>query len=243
MDETVLLRFRVPEPANHRTGPQRGSVVRTAVRTTGELMITFGLVLLLFAGYEIWGKSVIVNEHQRDLESQLSQQWGDPTVGPSGPVAPVQPPPGGTIGRVYIPRLHKHWVIVQGVSQADIAYAPGHYPSTAMPGQIGNFSMAGHRTPAIWWDLDQVKVGDLVVVQTRADYFIYQVTATEIVKPTAFEVVAPVPDHPGQTPTAAMITLTTCNPKWDNYQRLIVHGTLAQTWPVSKGAPPEIQGS
>jgi sortase A len=157
--------------------------------------------------------------------------------------APVQPPPGGTIGRVYIPRLAKHWVVVEGVSNADIAYAPGHYPNTAMPGQIGNFSMAGHRTPAIWWNLDEVKVGDLIIVQTRTEYFIYQVTATEIVRPTAFEVVAPVPDHPGQTPTAAMITLTTCNPKWDNYQRLIVHGTLARTWPTSNGAPPEIQGS
>src|SRR5262245_53817212 len=98
MDETVLLRFRVPEPANHRTGPERGSRLRTTVRATGELMITFGLVLLLFAAYEIWGKSVIVSEHQRDLDSQLSQQWSDPTVSapPGQPPAPVQPPPGGS---------------------------------------------------------------------------------------------------------------------------------------------------
>jgi sortase A len=247
MDETVLLRFRVPEPANHRTGPERGSVVRRTLRTAGEVMVTFGLVLLLFAAYEIWGKSAIINDHQRDLESQLSQQWkksaDDPTVPAGKPPAPVQAPPGGTIARLYIPRLAKHWVVVQGVTQADIAYAPGHYPNTAMPGQIGNFAVAGHRTPAIWWDLDQVKAGDLVIVQTRTEYFIYQVTQIEIVKPNAFQVVAPVPDHPGQTPTAAMITLTTCNPKWDNYQRLIVHGRLSRAWPTAYGAPPEIQGS
>jgi sortase A len=247
MDETVLLRFRVREPATHRNGPPRGSVIRRTVRTTGELMITFGLVLLLFAAYEIWGKTIIINDHQRDLDSQLSQQWAtsndNPTVGQTGPAKPVDPPPGGTIGRIYIPRLAKHWVVVEGVSLADIAYAPGHYPKTALPGQIGNFSVAGHRTPAIWWDLDQVKVGDLIIVQTRTTYFIYQVTQTELVKPTAIEVVAPVPDHPGQTPTAAMITLTTCNPKWDNYQRLIVHGTLARTWPATQGEPPEVKGS
>lgn len=241
MDETVLLRFRVREPASHRDGPERGTVLRRSVRTAGEIMITLGLVLLLFAAYEIWGKSVIVNEHQHDLDSQLNSQWAQP--GPSVSVKPVEPPPGGSIARIYIPRLGKHWVVVEGVSQADIAYAPGHYPHTAMPGQIGNFSIAGHRTPAIWWDLDRVRTGDLLVVQTRADYFIYTVTSIEIVKPTAVEVVAPVPDHPGRTPTAAMITLTTCNPKWDNYQRLIVHGTLTATQPTSQGAPPQIKGS
>jgi len=243
MDETVLLRFRVREPASHRSGPERGSVARKTVRTVGEVMITFGLVLLLFAAYEIWGKSILVNEHQNDLENQLNQQWSQPTVGPTTARNPVAPPPGGSIARIYIPRLGKHWVVVEGVSQADIAYAPGHYPGTALPGQIGNFSVAGHRTPAIWWDLDQVRDGDLLVVQTRDSYYMYTVTSIEIVKPTAIQVVAPVPDHPGQTPTKAMITLTTCNPKWDNYQRLIVHGTLTATRSTVHGSPPEIKGS
>jgi LPXTG-site transpeptidase (sortase) family protein len=243
MDETVLLRFRVREPATHRNGPERGSVVRRTVRTMGEVMITFGLVLLLFAAYEIWGKSIIVSEHQHQLDSQLNQQWAQPPAGTGHSNIPVNPPPGDSIARIYIPRLSNHWVVVEGVSQADIAYAPGHYPGTAMPGQIGNFSVAGHRTPAIWWDLDEVRDGDLVIVQTRTGYFIYTVTSIEIVKPTAIQVVAPVPDHPGETPTQAMLTLTTCNPKWDNYQRLIVHGTLTSTRSNAHGAPPEIKGS
>ncbi len=49
---------------------------------------------------------------------------------------------------------------------------------------------------------------------------------TRIVMPTQVEVVAPVPKLPGAKPTKAMLTLTTCNPKFDNYQRLIVHGEL-----------------
>lgn len=248
MDETIILRFRVREPTSHRRGAERGSRLRVALRTTGELMITAGLILLLFAGYEIWGKSIIVNQHQHDLDSQLTQQWSQPTDNPTvntgaAPVKPVEPPPGDSIARMYIPRLAKHWVVVEGVSQSDIAYAPGHYPQTAMPGEVGNFSVAGHRTPAIWWDLDKVKVGDLVIVQTKTTYFIYQVTSTEIVKPTAIEVVAPVPDQPGATPTKAMLTLTTCNPKWDNYQRLIVHAQLMTSQPASQGAPPQIKGS
>jgi sortase A len=245
-DHTVVLRLRVREPVTHRHRPERGSTLRTTVRTVGEIMVTFGLVLLLFAAYEIWGKSVIVNEHQRDLDAQLNHQWAqpDPTVGPSAP-AGVQavPPPASAIANIYIPRIGKHWVVVEGVSKADLAYAPGHYPGTAMPGQIGNFSVAGHRISAIWWDLDKMKAGDLVIVQTRTNYYIYTVSSIEIVKPTAVEVVAPVPGHPGQEPTKAMLTLTTCNPKWDNYQRLIVHAGLTNTRSTSDGAPPQIQGS
>ena len=81
-------------------------------------------------------------------------------------------------------------------------------------------------------------------MQTRQEYYFYEVTSTEIVSPTAVQVVAPVPDQPGKNPIAKMLTLTTCNPKWDNYQRLVVHAELRRPpWPSSQGAPPEIKGS
>lgn len=228
-----------------------GFPVRTAVRTLGEVMITIGLILLLFAGYEIWGKAAIVSDHQRDLDSQLTQEWADPTlVAPSTdpsasvsptPPAPPPPPPGGSIGRLYIPRLDKYWVVVEGVTPGDIAYAPGHYPNTARPGEIGNFAVAGHRSPAIFWDLDRMRAGDAIVVETRSTFYIYRVTTTEIVPPTAVQVLAPVPDQPGVAATQAMLTLTTCNPKWDNYQRLIVHAKLQRAQARSDGRPAELQ--
>ena len=232
--------------------PTERSPIRTTVRTIGELMITAGLVLLLFAGYEIWGKAAIVSSHQADLDAQLAQEWDDPTVAPpatagpsadpsASPTAAPPPPPGGSLGRMYIPRLHKYWVVVEGVGDADLAYAPGHYPNTALPGEVGNFSVAGHRSPAIFWDLDQVRVGDAVVLETRASFFVYRITASSIVLPTAIEVVAPVPGRPGATPTEAMLTITTCNPKWDNYQRLIVHAQLERSQPRSAGRPAELQ--
>jgi sortase A len=223
--------------------------IRSIIRTAGETMITFGLILLLFAAYEVWGKAVIVNDHQRDLDSQLSQDWNNPgdnpvvapTAGPTPTALPA--PPGGSIARLYIPRLGKHWVVVQGVQPADIRYAPGHYPDTALPGQVGNFSVAGHRSPAIFWDLDRMQDGDKIVVETKSTYFVYTMTSREIVVPTALEVVAPVPDQPGATPTKAMLTLTTCNPKYNNYQRLIVHAVLQRSQPRSAGLPAEANGA
>jgi sortase (surface protein transpeptidase) len=56
------------------------------------------------------------------------------------------------------------------------------------------------------------------------------------------EVVAPVPGQPGVEPSEAMLTLTTCNPKWDNYQRLVVHATLVDQQPQSAGRPAALGG-
>jgi LPXTG-site transpeptidase (sortase) family protein len=221
-----------------------GSVARAVSRATGEVLITFGLIVLLFAGYEVWGKSAIVDAHQDELNQQLEQQWANqPTVGPSAPpTTAVKPPNGAVIASVHIPRLKKKWAIVQGVTPADIRYAPGHYPDTALPGQVGNFSMAGHRTPAIWWDLDQLKPGDAVVIKTADTWFVYRVVGHEIVLPTAVQVVAPVPDKPGAAPTKAMLTMTTCNPKFNNYQRYVVHAELDRSQPVADGDPAELKG-
>jgi sortase A len=216
-----------------------GSVVRTVSRTAGELLITFGVIVLLFAAYEVWGQAALVDAHQNELNQQLNQQWAQPTVGPSAP-APVAD--GKVMAALYIPKLGKHWVVVQGVSPADIRYAPGHYPDTAMPGQVGNFSMAGHRTKAIFWDIDQLAAGDAIVVQTADTWFVYKVTGREIVKPTAVEVVAPVPDQPGVAPAQALLTLTTCNPKFNNYQRPVVHAQLERKQPRTAGNPAELGG-
>ncbi|WP_243420903.1 class E sortase, partial [Micromonospora globispora] len=227
------------------TRPSFASRLRTGVRVTGEVLITFGLVVLLFAGYEIWGKSVIVDAHQNDLSSQLAQEWGptgDPTVSPGPSEDPKPPAEGKPVAGLYIPKLDKHWIVVEGVTQEDIRYAPGHYPKSAMPGQVGNFAVAGHRIRATFWRLDELRNGDNIVVEGKTEWYIYKVYKTRIVKPTQVEVVAPVPMKPGATPTEKLLTLTTCNPKFDNYQRLIIHARLDHELAKSAGRPPELGG-
>ncbi|WP_433389031.1 class E sortase [Micromonospora sp. KLBMP9576] len=229
------------------TRPSLGSRLRTGIRISGEVLITFGLVVLLFASYEVWGKSAIVDAHQSDLSQQLAQAWGpdgDPTVAPSASTSskPKPPVPGKPVAGLYIPRLDKNWVVVEGVTQKDIRYAPGHYPSSAMPGQVGNFSVAGHRNRATFWRLDELADGDAIVVEGKTDWHVYKVTQSRIVTPNQVEVVAPVPGRPGQKPTTSMLTLTTCNPKFDNYQRLIIHAELTRSQPKTAGRPAELGG-
>ncbi|MEV6634414.1 class E sortase [Actinoplanes sp. NPDC051470] len=212
------------------TRPTMGSRVRAGVRGTGEMMITLGLIVLLFAGYEVFGNTAAVNDEQSTLDDALAQEWNAPVVGPSSP-APIGPdaPGKGLVGRLYIPKLNKKWVVVDGVRAQDIRLGPGHYPDTALPGKVGNFSVAGHRIRSIFWRLDEMRDGDIIGVETRNNWFIYKVSSTEVVLPTAVEVVAAVPGKPKAKPTTAMLTLTTCNPKFNNYERLIVHAKLTDT--------------
>ncbi|HEX6682857.1 MAG TPA: class E sortase [Candidatus Limnocylindrales bacterium] len=224
-----------------------GSIVRSTLRGTGEMMITFGLVLLLFACYEIWGNTAIVDAHQNELAQQLEDSWAspDPTVSagptpaPSASPAVAAPNLTNAVARLYIPRLNKQWVVVEGVTQADIRYAPGHYPKSALPGQPGNFSIAGHRNRATFWDLDLMDKGMPIVVETKTHWYVYHVVLKRIVLPTQVEVVS---SRPSQVAAGSLLTLTTCNPKLDNYQRLIIHASLDpdKTMERSAGRPEEL---
>jgi sortase A len=232
------------------TRPTIGSRIRTGIRTSGELMITFGLVVLLFAGYQVFGNSAAVDAEQDTLGSELDQAWADPTVAPTASSAVKGPkaPGADLVGRLYIPKLDKKWVVVDGVQPDDIRYAPGHYPETAKPGQLGNFSVAGHRVRKIFWRLDELDDGDVIGVETRDSWFIYHVYQQEVVKPNQVEVVAPVPGKPKAKPTQALLTLTTCNPKFNNYERLIIHAELVKTVPRDQtlpdaGMPAEMKAS
>ncbi|MFI5959555.1 class E sortase [Cryptosporangium sp. NPDC051539] len=231
----------------HRIDPrdEPESLIRRSIRTFGELLITVGLVVLLFAGYEVYGKAYQVNADQDRLNSQLDQQWAAQAppaeTGTPSKAAAVDPLPGEGVARLYIPKLGKKWVVVQGVTQADIKLAPGHYPDSEMPGQVGNFAVAGHRMPSIFWDLDKLQAGDTIVVETQTDWFVYAVTKNFITKPTNVSVVSANPQEPGQKPTEKLLTLTTCNPKWDNYERMIVWAEQTKTQPHSAGTPAEVQ--
>ncbi|MBO0868610.1 MAG: class E sortase [Micromonosporaceae bacterium] len=200
-------------------------VLRVVARGAGEALITIGVVVLLLAAYEVWGKTAIVAAHQNDL----NRNWDNSVVGSPSPTAAL--PPGWALARLYIPKLKLHWVVVEGVDLKDLRYAPGHYPGTALPGQVGNFSVAGHRELGIFWDLNQVLPGDDVIVETKTDWFVYQVFQNQIVTPTSIQVVAPVPNQPGAKPVDKDLTLTTCNPKGANYQRLVVHAKMVESLP------------
>jgi sortase A len=222
------------------------STWRWWVRGSGELLVTAGVIVLLFVAYELWWTGITTRHEQTKLLAALQQQWARPVES-----APRVPPFGSGLAVLYIPRLGRHYkfAIVEGTSTADLMKGPGHYPGTALPGQVGNFAVAGHRTTYLhpFYDLDQLQPGDAIVVETRASYFTYRVANIphtparyqEIVAPTDLSVAYPVPDQPDPTKAATqrVLTFTSCNPRYSAAQRIVVHALLRASRPRALGPP------
>lgn len=199
--------------------------VRTLIRGFGQLLITLGIVMLLFVVYELFWTGLETGRAQGTLRDSLEQGWrNDPKATDENFRV------GDGIGIMRIPRLGKgwSWVVVEGVTVDALKDGPGHYPRTAKPGEVGNFAVAGHRAtngePFAY--LDRVRLGDRIFVETADALYTYVVQDMEITTPTDTDVVAPVPNRPGVQPTKRRITLTTCHPRWGSTHRLIVYGTL-----------------
>ena len=228
---------------------------RTAVRGTGELFVTSGMVLLLFVAYQLVWTNVEANRAQDRVADDIREDWQRPaatgTVGDGTDGTAAKGPGPGDFGRgfafVRIPRLGLDYSVpvLEGINLDVLARGVGHYPRTAMPGQVGNFAVAGHRATngEPFAHLDRVRANDVVVVETRRAWLTYVVDRTRIVRPTDTWVIDPVPGQSGVQPTERLITLTTCNPRWASYERLIIFGHLEQRRPKSEGPPPELQRS
>lgn len=229
--------------------------LRTGLRGLGQTLITLGAIVLLFCVYELQVTNLITARAQDRLGDSLSRSWAEaprqsvPTPGTSAPAAsPVLAPvPGNAFARLHAPSLAGYGdrVVVEGVGVEDLKEGPGHIPTTALPGQVGNVVLSGHRTtygaPFNRWA--ELRPGDAIVLETRDTWFTYTISGSEIVAPTAVEVTLPVPRKPGAVPTKKLLTMTTCNPKYSARQRLIVSAELSATTPKSAGLPPALQGA
>jgi sortase A len=139
------------------------------------------------------------------------------------PIAPPDPnadEPLVEIGRIEIPRISVDRPVYEGITLGTLDAGPGHWPGSAMPGQIGNVVVAGHRVShsGPFRNIDQLQPGDEVVLTTADGRFVYVVSGSDVVEPTAIEVIEPTP--------AATATLFACHPPGSTKYRYIVHLVL-----------------
>ncbi|EFC85864.1 class E sortase [Parafrankia sp. EUN1f] len=239
--------------------PLRDRTVRSLgghlARGAGELMITCGVIVVLFLCYQLWITDIFAARTQDQIRHDLTTAWAQHAVpkpargGGADPRKRPSVPPvelGDGIAVLRVPRFGTDYapVVVEGVSTADLRRGPGHFPGSAMPGEIGNFVVSGHRTTygKPFSRVDELKVGDPIVVEVADRYFTYRVTRSEIVDPHRLDVTYPVPGHLGEAPTKARMTLTTCHPRFSAKSRLIVFAELDETRDKSDGPPPELTG-
>jgi sortase A len=208
----------------------------------GSSLIILGLLMFLFVGYQLWGTGIEEAQSQNKLENRFSEIAVATSTTPSTSLAPstseppvvttVAPPnpivikEGDPIAIIDIPNIGVTKYVVAGVQTADLKKGPGHYPETPFPGELGNASIAGHRTTygEPFRHLDDLNIGDpIIITDLMGRKFTYLVSNQQVVGATDSWVVATT------DPTKAILTLTTCHPEFSAKQRLIISAELDLT--------------
>ena len=199
-------------------------------------LLVAGLACLGWVGFQYFGTNVI-SERAFEVESeQLRAKWSEESRSDPEGKKPASAIPGDAIALLRIPAFGADYEIpiLNGTDLSILSKGVGHYSSTAGPGQIGNFAVAGHRVThgQPFARLLDLKRGDEVIVETRDAVYTYALDDSPrqlTVRDNDTWVIDPVPGQPGAKPTQSLITLTTCQDLFRSADRSIGFGHLIST--------------
>lgn len=196
-----------------------------------------GFLLLACCAFFYIQASQYQNAQKRRFAAH-SEPLREAPIDPPGALAQTSPKRGDPVAFLAIPRLGLSAVVLEGAAPPELKLGPGHIPPTPLPGEGGNFSVAGHRD-TFFRPLRSIRNNDVIEVESRGRKFRYRVTSTRIVNPKDIHVLESV----GRD----TLTLVTCYPfefLGSAPQRFIVHadcdncaGRLAGTQPSAM--PPQ----
>ena len=178
-------------------------------------------VLLLIAGVALLAYPFATNLYQSRLQDKLNRQFASPLLRQKYQNRDIKV--GDSLTRIKIPAISVDVVVVEGITPTALRAGAGHYPSTPLPCEKGNVAIAGHRTTygKPFADLDQMKAGDQVELDTPVGGCVYQLKrGPYIVDKSDTSVLNSTPDQ--------TLTLTSCHPKGSAAKRIIVKAVLVR---------------
>lgn len=110
---------------------------------------------------------------------------------------------GWIVGRISIPRLDLSAIVEEGVDATTLARAVGHIPGTALPGELGNIGIAGHRD-TFFQQLKDLKPHDEIDITTHSGKYRYTVQSLTVVEPSDVSVL--------ESRGGKILTIVTCFP-------------------------------
>lgn len=209
----------------------------SALSVIGLVLLLAGVGCLAWVGWQYFGTNVTSDRAFQQEASGLREQWAAPQKTKGGPSSAKQSTvPGDAIALLRIPAFGADYEvpILAGTDLSVLDRGVGHYDSTALPGEIGNFAIAGHRVThgEPFKRLLELKKGDQIVVETRDHIYTYVLDSSPgklTVKDTATWVLGPNPQHPDEPPTKALLTLTTCQDLFHSADRSVGFAHLERT--------------
>jgi sortase A len=190
-----------------------------------RLLLAVGIASLGYFGYVSAESRLYQELEHRELDAILASGPSPPAATDhASPPARRRPPPapGSVIGRIEVPRLDVSVIIRAGADARTLNLAVGHIPGTALPGEVGNVGLAGHRD-TFFRRLRDIRTDDEIRLVTPDGTFAFRVDRTSVVEPRDTWVL-----DPTDSPT---LTLVTCYPFTyigSAPQRFIVHAVAAR---------------
>jgi sortase A len=128
-------------------------------------------------------------------------------------------------GVLYIDKIDLQLPILHGASAKNLKLAAASIENTGVPGRIGNYAVAGHRSLTYgrhFNRLDELEAGDAIDVDIGTDMYQYVVTEKLYVEPHEVWVLE-------ANGTDREITLVTCHPLETGTHRLIIKGKMKKS--------------
>ncbi len=110
---------------------------------------------------------------------------------------------GDKVGTISIPKLKIQLFIYEGTTENELLKGVGHYIQSVLPGENDNCVLSAHRL-TYFKNLEKLKIGDKIFIQTKEEQLIYIVAKKRIVDKDDRTVIVPT--------SKAVLTLTTCYP-------------------------------
>ncbi|REE90556.1 sortase A [Paenibacillus taihuensis] len=205
--------------------------MRSIAVMVAKIVLLLSVGVLVYAGYQIvsaplressalkeWEQLKQAHAAHADLSEEIIVPAGlvSPARTDENVLKPAQDEDGSTLqggapsdgpddilGELYIPRLRKHFAILEGTESKQLGRGIGHYTGSSSLGSIGNSVLAGHRE-TVFRDLGRLQIGDNLEVTTFAGTLDYVITNTDIVDADERNAIVQSEDH--------LLTLVTCYP-------------------------------
>ncbi|MBR5637388.1 MAG: class D sortase [Pseudobutyrivibrio sp.] len=176
-------------------------------------------IVLIGVGLGIILTSILLNIKQYSSKKELIQEFRNniQVVQQDEPDSGNPAVEGDVLYIVRIPKIDSENPVREGVSKGVLADSLGHEPSTSYIGQGGNCVIAGHRNYTFgkfFNRLDEVEIGDEILVDTKTETLTYEVKEIKVVEPTELSIL--------DNTDKEQLTLYTCTPIYVATHRLVI---------------------